>query len=344
MPLPGSRALRGPQGSMWPNISYNLWKNMDEGPRNRSLEISGVHIAPGEEKVVQLGIARLPTGTLIDIPVHMFNAVEPGPVLLVQAGLHGDEINGVETLRRMLQRELFAIERGAVIVVPIVNVFGFIHFSRDLPDGKDVNRSFPGRKTGSLASRIAHAYTQHIVPLVDYGIDLHAGGSQRHNHPQVRYTANDTRSMELAEVFGAPFCFPSKVIAGSFRKVTHKMGVPTLVYEAGASMRFDEGAIKTGIKGIQNVMAYLGMNGTGGENKTSNALQRQQTRWARAPRAGMFVPQVENGQQVIKGQPLGLVTDTYAKSSKKIRAPFDGFVLCINHQAVVNQGDALFHL
>jgi len=317
---------------------------MDEGPRNRSLEIAGASIAPGQEKVVQLGIARLPTGTLIDIPVHIFNAVEPGPVLLLQAGLHGDEINGVETLRRMLQRDLFGIDRGTVIVVPIVNVFGFIHFSRDLPDGKDVNRSFPGRKTGSLASRIAHAYTQQILPMVDYGIDLHTGGSQRHNHPQVRFTANDTRSMELAEVFGAPFYFPSKVIAGSFRKVTHKMGVPTLVYEAGESMRFDEGAIQTGIRGIQKVMAHLGMIGPTIENGTSNSLQLQQTRWARAPRAGMLVPQVKNGQQVVKGQALGLVTDTYAKASKKLKAPFDGFVLCINHQAVVNQGDALFHL
>jgi len=317
---------------------------MHEGPRYRTLEISGEQIAPGEDKVVQLGIARLPTGTLIDIPVHLFNAVEPGPVLLVQAGLHGDEINGVETLRRMLQRELFGIERGTVIVVPIVNVFGFIHFSRDLPDGKDVNRSFPGRKTGSLASRIAHAYTQHILPLVDYGIDLHTGGSQRHNHPQVRFTANDARSMELAEVFGAPFYFPSKVIAGSFRKVTHKMGVPTLVYEAGESMRFDEGAIKTGVKGIQNVMAYLRMIPPNAQSSTTNSLQLQQTRWVRAPRAGMFIPQVENGQRVSKDQPLGLVTDTYAKASKKLKAPFDGFVLCINHQAVVNQGDALFHL
>lgn len=317
---------------------------MDEGPRNRTLEISGERVAPGEEKVIQLGIARLPTGTLIDIPVHVLNAVEPGPVLLVQAGLHGDEINGVETLRRMLQRDLFGIKRGTLIVVPIVNVFGFIHFSRDLPDGKDVNRSFPGRKTGSLASRIAHAYTQHILPLADYSIDLHTGGGQRNNHPQVRYTASDTRSMELARVFGAPFYFPSKMIAGSFRKATHKMGVPTLVYEAGESMRFDEGAIKAGIKGIQNVMSHLGMTAPKSESKPPNSLQLHQTRWARAPKAGMFIPQVENGQRVEKGQPLGLITDIYAKANKKIKAPFEGFILCINHQAVVNQGDALFHL
>lgn len=317
---------------------------MDGGQNRNSIEFSGERIAPGETRVFRLGIARLPTGTLIEIPVHLIRAAEPGPVLLVQAGLHGDEINGVETLRRMLQKDLFSIQRGCLIVVPIVNVFGFIHFSRDLPDGKDVNRSFPGRKSGSLASRIAHAYTQQILPLADYGIDLHTGGGQRHNHPQARYTATDPKSRDLAEAFGAPFYLPSKMIAGSFRKLTHKMKIPTLVYEAGEAMRFDEGAIEMGIRGIQNVMGYLGMSNTPWEDPQGSSLHLEQTRWARAPRAGMFIPQVGDGQKVEKGQVLGLITDTYAKASKKVKAPFEGFVLCINHQAVVNQGDALFHL
>lgn len=311
---------------------------------NKDIKISGETIAPGDSKMVQLAIARLPTGTLIEIPVHVFNTKEPGPAVLVQAGLHGDEINGVETLRRMLQENLFRIIKGAVIVVPIVNVFGFIHFSRDVPDGKDVNRSFPGRKTGSLASRIAHTYTEQILPQVDFGIDLHTGGSQRHNHPQARYTTEDARSMELAKAFGAPFYFPSKMIAGSFRKATHKMGVPTMVYEAGESMRFDEKAIEMGIMGIQNVLAYLGMLKGKRTRGVFQPVHLQQTRWIRAPRAGMFIPQVENGQRVEKGQALGLITDTYVKTSKKIKASFEGYVICINHQPVENQGDALFHL
>lgn len=311
---------------------------------NKDIKISGDTIAPGDSKMVQLGIARLPTGTLIEIPVHVFNAKDPGPAVLVQAGLHGDEINGVETLRRMLQENLFGISKGAVIVVPIVNVFGFIHFSRDVPDGKDVNRSFPGRKTGSLASRIAHTYTEQVLPQVDFGIDLHTGGNQRHNHPQARYTTEDVRSMELAKAFGAPFYFPSKMIAGSFRKATHKMGVPTMVYEAGESMRFDERAIEMGIMGIQNVLTYLGMLKGKRPRGEFQPIHLQQTKWIRAPRAGMFIPQVENGQRVEKGQVLGLVTDTYARTSKKIKASFEGHVICINHQPVVNQGDALFHL
>ncbi|MGX1928160.1 succinylglutamate desuccinylase/aspartoacylase family protein [Flagellimonas sp. 2504JD4-2] len=311
---------------------------------NKIITINGESISPGQNSLVRIGISRLPTGTLIDIPVHVFNGKKAGPTVLVQAGLHGDEVNGVETLRRMLQEHAFSIKRGAVIVVPILNIFGFIHFSRDVPDGKDVNRSFPGTRTGSLASRIAHTYTSEILPQVDFGIDLHTGGSQRHNFPQVRYSAEDTKSKELAEIFNAPFYFASRQINGSFRKTTFKMGIPTIVFEAGESMRFDEKSIQKGIEGIQRVLVGLGMLAKKGVSKQKASIHLNYTRWIRAPRAGMFVPEVKNGDKVAKAQTLGLVTDTDAKKNKRIKAPFDGYVFCINNQAVVNQGDALFHI
>jgi len=190
---------------------------MDVEKENRDITIGGEAVAPGESKLLKIKIDRLPTGTLIDIPVYVANAKKPGPVILVQAGLHGDEINGIEIVRRMLAEKRFDIERGAVIAVPILNIFGFIHFSRDVPDGKDVNRSFPGTKRGSMASRIAYHYTAEIVDQIDYGIDLHTGGGRRHNYPQIRYTAEDEKSVELARVFAAPISFPSKLIKGSFR-------------------------------------------------------------------------------------------------------------------------------
>ncbi|MBO0320907.1 succinylglutamate desuccinylase/aspartoacylase family protein [Muricauda sp. CAU 1633] len=318
---------------------------MDEEKENKTLIINGETIAPGESKLVQLNIARLPTGTLIDIPVHVFNGKKAGPTVLVQAGLHGDEINGVETLRRMLQENRFSVKNGAVIVVPIVNIFGFIHFSRDVPDGKDVNRSFPGSKTGSLASRIANAYMEQVLSQVDFGIDLHTGGSQRHNHPQARYTSGDLKSEELAKAFNAPFYFASKLITGSFRKATFKKGIPTIVYEAGESMRFDEKAIKKAMQGVQNVFKTFGMLPKGTrQDKEKTSIHLEFTRWVRASRAGMFIPQIKNGQTVEKGQILGLITDTYAKKNKKVKAPFNGHIICVNHQAVVNQGDALFHI
>ena len=309
---------------------------------NKTITINGSSVAPGKNKLLRIEIARLPTGTLIDIPVHIFNSTQAGPTILLQAGLHGDEINGVETLRRMLENGDFTISKGTVIVVPILNIFGFIHFSRDVPDGKDVNRSFPGNKTGSLASRIAYHYTQEILPQIDFGLDLHTGGGQRHNFPQIRFTEGDEMSMRLAKLFNAPFSFASNLISGSFRKAAHKLGKPIAVYEAGESMRFDEDAIEIGIKGIKNVLMGLGMIVNQPKHGASVLLEYR--RWLRAPRAGMFIPEIKNGAPMKKGQNLGMVTDTLAKKHKKIKAPFDGYIICINHQAVVNQGDALFHI
>lgn len=317
---------------------------MPSEKENKTILIDDYTIKPGENKLVKINIARLPTGTLIDIPVHVFNSKKAGPTILIQAGLHGDEINGVEILRRMLHQNLFDIKKGAIIVVPIVNVFGFIHFSRDVPDGKDVNRSFPGRKTGSLASRIAHHYTTQILSHVDYAIDLHTGGAQRHNYPQVRFTEEDDKGKALAEMFHAPFCFASRLIPGSFRKTTFKMGIPTLVFEGGESMRFDEQVIYSGIQGIQNVLVGLKMVSKTGKSKKGKTVLLEKRRWIRASKSGMFVPNVLNGSRVDKGQELGVIVDTFAKKNRRIRAPFEGYIFCVNHQAVVNQGDALFHM
>jgi len=310
---------------------------------NKTIEINGERIAPGENRLVKINISRLPTGTLIDIPVHVFNAKSPGPTILLQAGLHGDEINGVETLRRMLEQKDFGITKGAVIVVPILNIFGFIHFSRDVPDGKDVNRSFPGSKTGSLASQMAYHYTQEILPQIAMGIDLHTGGGQRHNYPQIRYTKEDVASKELANIFNAPLSFSSRLISGSFRKAAYKMNKPIVVFEGGESMRFDEFSITEAIRGIKNVLTHFGMLPFV-KKSHRETFHLERTKWLRALRAGMFVPSVTNGSAIKKGQHLGMITDTIAKRSKEIKAPFDGVVFCINHQAVVNQGDAIFHI
>lgn len=319
---------------------------MDAPEENRDIIIGKVVVQPGEKKLLKISIDRLPTGTLIDIPIYVFNAKKPGPTILIQAGLHGDEINGIEIVRRMLQQKRFNIIKGAVIAVPILNIFGFIHFSRDVPDGKDVNRSFPGKKTGSMASRIAYHYTSQILNQIDYGIDLHTGGAQRHNYPQTRYTLEDEQSKSLAEVFSAPFTFHSKLISGSFRKAAFRMGKPSIVFEAGESMRFDDYAIMEGMQGILNVLKHFGMiskiETTYVERHESFLLSYR--KWLRAPTAGMFIPEIINGSQVEKGQELGLITDTYARRKRRVKAPFDGHILCINHQAVINQGDALFHI
>jgi len=317
-----------------------------EVKENKDIIIGNEAVGPGEQKLLKISIDRLPTGTLIDIPIYVFNAKKPGPTILVQAGLHGDEINGIEIVRRMLQQKRLKVKKGAIIAVPILNIFGFIHFSRDVPDGKDVNRSFPGSKSGSMASRIAYHYTNEILSQIDCGIDLHTGGAQRHNFPQVRFTSEDPNSKKLAKIFNAPITFPSRLISGSFRKAAFRMQVPTIVFEAGESMRFDDQAILQGMQGIVNVLDHFEMT-TKIEQvyvKRKKTINLEDRRWLRAHTAGMFIPEVVNGSKIIKGQELGLITDTYAKHRKKIKAPYDGYVICINNQAVVNQGDALFHV
>ncbi|MBD0780076.1 succinylglutamate desuccinylase/aspartoacylase family protein [Maribacter sp. ANRC-HE7] len=313
---------------------------------NRNIEIGGETVFPGEDKLVKISIDRLPTGTLIDIPVYVFNAKHAGPTLLIQAGLHGDEINGIEIVRRMIQEKKFRIDIGAVIAVPILNIFGFIHFSRDVPDGKDVNRSFPGTKSGSMASRMAYHYISEIMDQMDFAIDLHTGGAQRHNFPQIRFTKNDENSKKLAEIFNAPFSFSSRLIKGSFRNAAFQMGKPTIVFEAGESMRFDDYSILQGIQGILNVLKHFKMISKIDPMyvERTGTVMLSDRKWLRAPTAGMFIPKITNGREVRKGQEMGVVTDTYAQRNKKIRAPFDGFVFSVNHQAVVNQGDALFHV
>ena len=319
---------------------------MDEIEENRDIVIGGETVVPGENKLVKIGVDRLPTGTLIDIPVYVFNAKKPGPTVLIQAGLHGDEINGIEIVRRMLQEKYFNISKGAVIAVPILNIFGFIHFSRDVPGGKDVNRSFPGTKSGSMASRIAYHYVTEIMHQVDFSIDLHTGGGQRHNFPQIRYTQEDENSKKLADVFNAPLTFASRLIKGSFRNAAFRMGKPTVVFEAGESMRFDDYAILEGMQGVHNILRHFGMI-TKQELKYAERFQTihlADRKWLRAPTAGMFIPKITNGSEMVKGKEMGMVTDTYTRHCKKIKAPYDGHVISINHQAVVNRGDALFHV
>lgn len=319
---------------------------MDFENENKVIVIGGESVAPGQNKLLKISIDRLPTGTLIDIPVYVFNSKNPGPILLIQAGLHGDEINGIETVRRMLTDKLFAIDKGTIIAVPILNIFGFIHFSREVPDGKDVNRSFPGTRKGSLASRIAYHYLNEIMHQIDVAIDLHTGGGQRHNFPQIRYTQEDDFSAELANVFNAPFTFSSKLIKGSFRNAAYLLNKPTVVFEAGESMRFDDFSITAGINGILRILQHFGMVKSTIKNREElkKTIHLDKRKWLRAPTAGMFIPKVLNGSQIQKGAILGSVSDIYGKKTKLIKAPEDGYIICINHQAVVNQGDALFHI
>lgn len=314
---------------------------------NNTKTIYKTAVKPGEHKVIELPIGSLPTGTPIKILVYVFNSKEPGPTVLVQGGLHGDEINGVETCKRMLVNDYFKnVKKGCIIVIPLLNVYGFIHFSRDLPDGKDVNRSFPGSKSGSLAGRIAYYHTNEILPYIDFGIDFHTGGAMRNNYPQIRYTPNCKKSKKLANIFNAPIQFESNLINKSFRATSVKHGVPILVFEGGESMRFDEFAINEGIRGTLRVLKAQGMIDTYSSitENTNKTIALKDRKWLRARKGGVFTSNIHNGKRIEKDQVLGYITDAYGNRSTLIKAPFDGAVFCINNHPLVSQGDALFHI
>ncbi|MEL7834683.1 succinylglutamate desuccinylase/aspartoacylase family protein [Fodinibius sp. Rm-B-1B1-1] len=308
-----------------------------------TITINDHEVAPGEQKEIQLNIARLPTYTNIDLPVHVFRSKEDGPTLLLTGGLHGDELNGIEIIRRMIAKDQLMPKRGSVIALPLVNVYGFIQNVRGLPDGKDINRSFPGVKGGSLARLLAYTLMNEIVPQIDYGIDFHTGGSARANFPQIRCTFDDDKNVELAKAFEPPFVVHSSLIEKSFRKAAHKKGKHILVYESGESTRFDEFGIQEGMNGTLRLMKYLGMK-TEAPKPIQQTETYRKTTWVRAKYAGLFKAKISLGDKVKRRQVLGYITDPYGNEQFKFKCPHEGRVIGLNYAAVVHKGDALLHL
>lgn len=301
-------------------------------------------IGLGENTTIKLQAGRLPSGTRISVKAHVYRAKNPGPTLMVLGGVHGDEINGIEIVRSSIEDKIFEnINVGSVIAIPVLNIFGFINFSRDVPDGKDVNRSFPGINTGSLASRVARVLTKKILPNVDYGIDFHTGGASRYNHPQIRFYKKDPTAKELAMAFAPPVVVEKGLIDGSLRKAANEAGIPVIVYEGGESVRLDGFSIQKGIEGMKRVMNHLGMiDNAPPVNHELNYLKK--TSWIRAPYSGMFTWTQRSGNFIRKGEPLGLIKDPFGESSHTVLSTKNGFVIGHNNASVVNQGDALFHV
>jgi predicted deacylase len=309
------------------------------------LSINGLTIKPGERVLTRLVISKLPSGTVIDVPVHIIRSQKPGPVLLLMAGMHGDEVNGIETIRRLLRRDLLQPIRGSIVAIPILNIYGFLNFSREVPDGKDVNRSFPGHPRGSLASRVAHRFVREVMPLVDVGIDFHTGGAARANYPQLRCVlGEDDVTDDLAAAFAAPFLLHARLRAGSLRATAHALGKSIIVFETGESLRLDEVGIEEAIAGTLRVMHHLGMSAAPGPMPARPTIVCHRHRWLRARYAGLFRAWVKLGDFVEQGQVYGSVSDPYGLQSVRLESPMSGYVIGFNNMPVVNQGDALLHL
>ncbi|MFT5823839.1 MAG: putative deacylase [Crocinitomix sp.] len=297
----------------------------------------------GEKCTVQIPVANLPSGTEIDLFAHVYRSKVEGPTVLLIGGVHGDEINGVEIVRRAVQDKFFSsLICGSVIAVPLLNVYGFINFSRGFPDGKDVNRGFPGTKTGSLSARIAHTFTNNILPAADLAIDFHTGGNSIYNYPQARYTSEDPESYRLAQEMNMPCTLKSGLIPKSLRKTANNKGIPMVVFEGGESLRIDEYSINEGLRGIHNVLVHRGMIDGATKEVPDNSFSKKT--WVRATRSGIVILEKKSGDFVQKGQLLARVTNPYNTYQSKVLSKVDGFIFGHNNNPVINKGDALFHI
>ena len=303
-------------------------------------------VAPGESKTINMEIARLHTMTKLKIPIIVERAKTDGPVVLFTAGLHGDEINGVEIVRQLITRKINKPAIGTIICIPIINVFGFVIKNREFPDGRDLNRVFPGSKKGSLASRFAYYLLQEVIPHVDYCIDFHAGGAARFNAPQIRIVPNNEELKRLSDVFNAPFTLYSKNIAGSFRNSCDKLGVKMLLFEGGKSLDINNEITQHGVEGAKRFLEHFGMLNPKKTAKEAPApsIYIEKSSWIRARHSGLFQNRIEAGHYVEKGDLIACITDPFGKFEQKVKAPNAGYIINSNDAPIVFQGDAIFHI
>ncbi|MFQ3180956.1 MAG: putative deacylase [Polaribacter sp.] len=303
----------------------------------------GKEIPEGKRTVLDLEVAKLHTRTTVKVPVIIERSENPGPVVLLLAGIHGDETNGVGIIREIIDLGINKPKNGTIICIPVFNIFGYLIQTREFPDGRDLNRTFPGALNGSLASQFAYQFTKEIAPFVDYIIDFHTGGGERDNIAQIRCSENDDKALELAKVFNPPIIVFSNNIAKSLRDTLHKMGKTVLLFEGGKSKELNPTIINEGVNGTKNVLIRLGViEGTLIVREAPIFVKK--AKWLRAFHSGMFKIKVANGSFVRKKDVLGVIQDPFGEFKKKIYAPFDGHIFCINKTPIVNKGDALFHM
>jgi predicted deacylase len=310
-----------------------------------SLVLGGATIAPGTRETIDLPLSLLSDHTPITLTAQVVHGRRPGPVLLLSAAIHGDEVNGVEIIRRVLRHSLVRGMSGTLIAAPIVNVYGFLTNTRYLPDRRDLNRSFPGSPTGSLASRLAHLFMSEISIHATHGIDLHTGAVHRSNFPQIRGDLSNQAVREMAIGFGVPVVLNAALRDGSLRKAAIEVGIPFLVYEAGEALRFDEVSIRAGVKGIIRVMGDLGMVRQRRRDETpAEPVISRRSVWVRAPEGGIFRVQAKLGARVFSGSQLGVIASPFGDNEFSIICPADGIVIGRNNLPNVNQGDGIFNI
>ncbi|NLJ93854.1 MAG: succinylglutamate desuccinylase/aspartoacylase family protein [Aeromonadales bacterium] len=307
-------------------------------------ELAGYQIQPGERKVLQLALAQLYTQSPLTVPLEVVHGKRPGPVLLICAAIHGDELNGIEIVNQVLAKVNPARLKGTLIAVPVVNVFGFIHKSRYLPDRRDLNRCFPGSDKGSLASRVAHFFVDKVVNKSTHIIDLHTGAIHRSNLPQIRAQLDCVVTHAMALSFGAPVILDASIRDGSLRAVAESRNIPVLLYEAGEALRFDAAAIKAGTRGVLNVMRTLGMLNASSAKARMLPMIAKSSTWVRANQDGLLHLSAHLGDRVAKGQQLGTITAPLGAEPSPVLALKSGIIIGSLTMPLVNEGDAVCHI
>ncbi len=308
-------------------------------------EIADEEVAPGSRKTVEIPLGVLSNHTPMTLPVHVIHGRREGPVMFVSAAIHGDEVLGVEVIRRLMKASALRGLCGTLMLIPIVNAYGFISHTRYLPDRRDLNRSFPGGPNGSLAGRLAHVFMAEIVQRADVGIDLHTGALHRVNLPQIRTNLEIDTCHDLAHAFGAPVILHSNLRDGSLRGAAQQTGVNVLLYEAGEGLRFDEFAIRAGVKGVIGVMQHLGMSVAKAPKKARpKSVISRSSHWLRAPVGGIFRATKTIGDSVEQDEEIGVIADPFGETEASIEAKSAGIIIGKTNLPIVNEGDALFHV
>lgn len=310
-----------------------------------ALRIGDFDILPGTDQKIDLPVAKLYTDTDVSLPVHIIRAKKSGPTIFISAAVHGDELNGIEIIRRLIMLKSFKLTSGTLIAVPMVNVYGVVNLSRYMPDRRDLNRCFPGSPKGSLAGRVAHIFLTQIVKHCDYGIDLHTGAIHRSNLPQIRADLSDPETKELALIFNAPVVLNSNLVDGSLREAAVKNNTKVLLYEAGEALRFDEFSIRLGIKGILNVLAHLNMvkKQPPKRNKTIPFIANSSS-WLRANASGIVNHERHLGDRVKKGDLLAEIGSPYGEIISVVEASRAGIIIGKQNIPLVQEGEAMYHI
>ncbi len=319
---------------------------MIENTQKNILNILGNEIPLGCSKTINFNIAKLYTSTKVEIPIIIERSKNPGPTVLITAGIHGDEINGVEVVRQIIAKKINKPAKGSVICIPVLNVFGFLNMDRFFPDGRDLNRVFPGTKNGSLASRFAYQFINDILPAADFCLDFHTGGASRFNAPHIRVDPKNEKLVALAKVFNAPFTLLSKNLDGSYRATCAKKGKDILLFEGGKSQNSSKEIAKEGVQGTMRILKHLDMLHTDFEAplQDTKSIIIQKSIWMRAKYSGLLHIKIPIGKHVAKGEVLATITDPYGKMRHEVKSNYEGYIINVNESPIVYKGDAIFRI